>query len=269
MNTSTDKKKRTIILAILAVLLLGTFGCSRGAETPIPTPTFTTVPTSAPTSAPTSTPITTPSATPAQPPTPTDTLAPTPTVAAVVLASGAGLRPGADTWWYPRQTLPAGTYLELIGYDPNFPDWVYVRTVDGASTGWVQIADLKINRELSDLPRTTPIPTLTPTPHTPPTPTLVAGCEGGPLWLDAWDVGKVRTSGGWTATVFVEGHGGDCVYTYAWEGEVKGGPMSGSMTFELSSAGYGTAIVGDVSVTSAGETVTVELFIKPPPDGGG
>jgi hypothetical protein len=260
MNTSTDNKKRTIILAVLTVLLLGTCGCSRGAKTPIPTLTSTAVLTSAPTS----TPITTPSATPTQPPTPTDTPTPTPAVAAVVLASSASLRPGADTWWYPRQTLPAGTYLELIGYDPNFPDWVYVRTVGGESSGWIQIADLKINRELSDLPRVTPVPTLTRTPHTPPlTPTLV-GCEGGPLRLDAWDVDKVRTSGGWTATVFVEGHGGDCVYTYAWEGEVKGGPMSGSMTFELSSAGYGTAIVGNVSVTSAGETVTVGLFIKPP-----
>jgi len=57
------------------------------------------------------------------------------------------------------------------------------------------------------------------------------------------------------------------MYTYAWEGEVRGGPMPGSMTFEVSSADRGTSIVGTVSVTSAGETVKKGLLIDTP--GGG
>jgi hypothetical protein len=91
-------------------------------------------------------------------------------------------------------------------------------------------------------------------------------CAGGPLRLDAWPVGKVRDrgGGGWTATIFVEGCGGDCQYTYAWERRVQGGPMSDSMTFEVKSASRGTAIVGEVSVTSGGQTVVVGLHISPP-----
>ncbi|MBL7065231.1 MAG: transglycosylase SLT domain-containing protein [Anaerolineae bacterium] len=254
----------------------------------------------------TPTPTATPDAIPTRRAVPTDALTPTHTIAAVVLAGGADLRAGADTWWDPRQTLPAGTNLELIGYDPNFPGWVYVRTVDGTSTGWVQTADLNVNLELSGLPRVTPIPTLTPTPRmpltptvtltptprmpltptvtltptprmpltptvtstpTPPTPpltpTLSAECEGGPLRLDAWDLGHVTTSTGWTVTIYVKGYGGDCSYTYAWDGEVKGEPTSGPMIFDVSSTIHGVVIVGTASVTSAGETVSVGLLIRP------
>jgi hypothetical protein len=87
-----------------------------------------------------------------------------------------------------------------------------------------------------------------------------AACEGGPLRLDAWPVAKVCHAGGWTATIFVAGHGGDCLYTYGWEDQEKGGPTPGSMTFEVSSAGFG-AIVGEASVTSAGQTQLVGLYI--------
>jgi len=237
------------------------------------TPTSTVVPTPTPTPIPT----TTPSAALNQPPTPTDTPIPTTTpsaaptqssapkttITAVVSADGAGLHPFADAWWRPSQTLPAGTVLELIGYDPSFSKWVYVRIVDGASTGWIQTVDLKIDREFRGLPRVLPLSTLTLTSHTSPiTPTLSTECEGGPLRLDSWDVGKVRTEHGWMATIFVEGHGGDCVYTYGWEGETKGGPMSGPMTFEVSAKNCASAIVGTVSVTSAGETVKIGLHIK-------
>ncbi|HUX77835.1 MAG TPA: PA14 domain-containing protein, partial [Anaerolineae bacterium] len=90
-------------------------------------------------------------------------------------------------------------------------------------------------------------------------------CAGGPLRLDAWPVGRDCGGGGWTATIFVEGRGGDCQYTYAWERQVRGGPTPNSMTFELKSASRGTAIVGKASVTSAGQTVTVGLHIPPPP----
>jgi hypothetical protein len=98
-----------------------------------------------------------------------------------------------------------------------------------------------------------------------PTPAFRSdACAGGPLRLDAWPVGRACIAGGgWAATVFVEGHGGDCWYTYAWERQVQGGPMSSSTTFELKSASRGTAIVGEASVTSAGQTVVVGLYIPP------
>jgi hypothetical protein len=123
-------------------------------------------------------------------------------------------------------------------------------------SGWVQIADLEINRELADLPQITPIPTLTPG-----TAPATGTCAPGPLELDAWPVGTTCVSGGWTATIFVEGRGGNCTYTYAWEGIVQAGPMSGSTTFDISGGG---AIAGTVSVTSGGETVTKGLYIPAP-----
>jgi hypothetical protein len=235
--------------------------------TPIPTATSIPVPPS-PTVTPTPPPPTvTPTPLPVQPATPTPTPSSTPIAPARVSADGAEIRPGADMWWYPHQTLPGETGLELRGYDPDFPDWVYVQTTDGASSGWVQITDLELNQDLTNLPRITPAPTLTPTPPTPsPTPTPVVECRGGPLRLSTWDVEKVHTTDGWTATIFAQGHGGNCLYTYAWEGENKGGPTPGPVTFEISHSDPNAVIVGTVSVTSAGETVTEGLFIRPADD---
>ena len=85
-------------------------------------------------------------------------------------------------------------------------------------------------------------------------------CPGGSLRLDAWSVEKTCTAVGWTATIFVKGHGGDCSYTYAWEREVQGRPTGGSMTFTVESAGDG-AIVGEATVTSGDQTAVVGLHI--------
>ncbi len=86
----------------------------------------------------------------------------------------------------------------------------------------------------------------------------------GPLRLDAWPVGSYCTGGGWVAKVFVEGFGGDGIYTYSWERHVQGGPTPNSMVFEVKSASRGIAIVGEVSVSSAGQTVKVGRHIPPP-----
>jgi hypothetical protein len=104
---------------------------------------------------------------------------------------------------------------------------------------------------------------VTPPNVLPPVSPPVA-CEGGPLRLDAWPVAQTCTVGGWVATIFVQGHGGDCRYTYSWENQVKGGPASNAMTFQVSSAGWNTAIVGGASVSSAGQTTEVELYVPHP-----
>ncbi len=98
-----------------------------------------------------------------------------------------------------------------------------------------------------------------PTTPAPAAPTI---CEGGPLRIEAWPVDRVRIPGGWKATIYVKGYGGDCQYTYYWEGQVKGGPTPGSMTFDLKSTGG--AMVGTVSVTSAGQTAKFGLYVHPP-----
>jgi hypothetical protein len=94
-------------------------------------------------------------------------------------------------------------------------------------------------------------------------PAAPSGCAGGPLRLEAWPVDRVKAPGGWKATVFAKGYGGDCRYTYAWEGQVKAGPTPNATTFELMHRNGG-AIVGEVSVTSAGQRAKVGLYIRPP-----
>ncbi len=89
-------------------------------------------------------------------------------------------------------------------------------------------------------------------------------CTGGPLWFDAWPVAAVCADGGWYATIFVQGHGGSCRYTYGWEGEVQGGPTAGAVTFNVYSADRNTAIVGRVFVTSGGQTRSRGLFVRHP-----
>jgi hypothetical protein len=205
---------------------------------------------------------------PTRSPTPTNTPTPRRAGTAIVPAGGVALRPGAAIWWYPTQTLSAGTELTLSGYDSDFPDWVYVRTVDGASTGWVQIEGLNIKHEneLSGLPRVTPVPTLTPTPYIAPTstPTAPVACQGGPLQIEAWDLEKSNLGHGWTTTIYIQGRGGDCMYTYAWDGEIKGGPMPGPITFGITAPDRLGTIMGTASVTSTGQTAKVKLFIRPP-----
>lgn len=110
------------------------------------------------------------------------------------------------------------------------------------------------------------VPTPTPSLTTTQTITQAVECAGGPLQLNAWHLNKEWTSDGWMATIFLQGHGGDCMYTYTWEGEVKGGPTPGPITFEIYRTDPQALIMGTASVTSAGEVVEVGLFLKPTGD---
>jgi hypothetical protein len=71
---------------------------------------------------------------------------------------------------------------------------------------------------------------------------------------------------GWTVTIFAEGHGGDCHYTYSWniEEEIQGVVVGGPITFEIHTPRRDSAIVGTVVVSSAGETVRVPLYVPSP-----
>jgi hypothetical protein len=108
-----------------------------------------------------------------------------------------------------------------------------------------------------------PIAVPSPTPSPAPRP---AACLGGPLQIEAWPASTTCLSGGrWAATIHVRGYGGDCRYVYAWDGQTKGGPTSGSLTFELRSATRG-AMVGTASVTSAGQMAKTGLYVRLPAD---
>jgi hypothetical protein len=106
--------------------------------------------------------------------------------------------------------------------------------------------------------------TVVAAPSMVPVTSVLPSKAGGPFRLDAWPVGSYCTAGGWVAKIFVEGHGGDGLYTYAWDGKKMGGPTSRSLVFEVESAGWSTAIVGGATATSGGKTVEVELFVPHP-----
>lgn len=138
----------------------------------------------------------------------------------------------------------------------------------------------------------TPFPTKTPAPKaTPAPPTVVETvapvdaqpseatemaeveadsslppCAGGDFWGEAWYFERQNTAAGWKATVYATGHGGDCRYTYAWktEDDVRGGPVSGPLTFEVTSPHRNGNIIGSVLITSGDETISVGLYIPSP-----
>lgn len=111
------------------------------------------------------------------------------------------------------------------------------------------------------------VPTATPLPD----PSLPY-CPGGALRVDAWPLerdftlGDENTPEGWKARIFVEGHGGDCVYTYAWNGpeDVRAANVRGPITFEVTSDRRDSVILGTVVVMSGGDVQRVGMYIHPP-----
>ena len=96
----------------------------------------------------------------------------------------------------------------------------------------------------------------------PSQPVTAAACEGGPLRLEAWPLDRSWIPGGWRVTIYAKARGGDCRYVYAWERKELDGPTSGSTTFEVETRQG--AMVGEVSVTSAGQSAKVGLYVRPP-----
>ena len=62
----------------------------------------------------------------------------------------------------------------------------------------------------------------------------------------------------------MQGYGGDCLFSYGWEGETRGERTGQGMIIEVDSLSYGTAIVGTASLTSAGQTIGQGLHVRPP-----
>lgn len=158
-------------------------------------------------------------------------------------------------------------YWREMDFERHYLNWTYLQGVHTFKVEYYErVGNARVRFWWEQGPPNAPLPGAPPPPVSGEpvpgegAPTGPVTCEGGPLRLDAWPVNKVCTGGGWTATVFVEGHGGDCQYTYAWERQVRGGPMSNAMTLDVKSAGPG-AIVGEASVTSGGQTAVVGLYI--------
>jgi hypothetical protein len=150
-------------------------------------------------------------------------------------------QPIINAWYAMRGTrtgyvtLPAGSHSVRVEYFER-----------------LQAAMVRLDWQLIDA--VAPTPVISP---------VLGGCAGGPLRLEAWPADSECVAGGWRAIIYARGYGGDCRYTYAWERQVKAGPTSNAVTFELTNRNRG-AMVGEVSVTSAGQTARVGLYIRPP-----
>jgi len=139
---------------------------------------------------------------------------------------------------------------------------VCYRTDEGRY-GYIRFTDVSDEGITLDLKTFESAEAYAPTPGAQPT-TVAAPemCEGGELWLDVWPVAIAcePNSQRWTATIFVEGHGANCIYTYMWQGEVQAGPVVGSMTFDVQSEG-GT-IIGTASVSSGEQVAQGPVYVE-------
>jgi len=84
-----------------------------------------------------------------------------------------------------------------------------------------------------------------------------------PLKMDLWDISGRCSEGKWYKTVYIQGQGGDGVYTYYWNGKKVAGPTSEAYSFEVESVegamiGTGKVVSGD------GQVVERKLYIRPP-----
>ena len=83
--------------------------------------------------------------------------------------------------------------------------------------------------------------------------------------MDLWDLPDTeKCEGGvWYKSVFIQGHGGNGVYTYYWNGEKLVGPTGERYTFEVHSTGG--AIIGTGKVISGdGQQIERDLYVRAP-----
>ncbi len=229
-----------------------------------PTPSLTPVPSPSSTSTPTDTPI--PSATPTLTPkpspsdTPTPSTVPTPTFGVgseAVALRNAYVFPTTDSNSTPLTLVHAG---ESVIVQAHYGDWLQVRT-DGNVTGWVyQPGWFEIAGDISVLPTAIP-PQLALS-----TSTVASTCAGGELTLTLYsDPGSEQCvpGGRWSVNLHFIAHGGNCVYTFFWEGLSVAGPTTANEYIYTVTWGN-AALVGTGAVESGGVTVRQELFVPKP-----
>jgi len=239
------------------------------SPSPTPTPTPTQTPSPIPTStatvtqppSPTATPTPSPTCTMTPPPTftPTPTLSPTPASPALATAiQGSSIFAEPDANSQVLGSVRAGESVPVLGRS-RYGKWFYVRAGQGLEGfvyaprfDWKGSYDSLPVKESGDAttPVTTPSTTLTPYP---------------PLEIQLWDIAGTEqcSDAMWSKLVYINGRGGDGVYTYYWNDELLAGPTNGSYTHKMHTTGG--AIVGTGKVVSGdGQVAGKELWITVP-----
>ena len=216
-------------------------------DTPAPTDTAVPTETTSPTHTPTNEPV----------PIESSNETPQPTATSDGLATilvGSSLFTAPDSGSVEVAIVSADEKVTPIGRSAN-SNWLYVRNADG-DEGFIFGDRLEWLGEVAELP----VKSGTAVVAT-PRPTRIET----PLVLNLWELpDTVRCGSGetWFQRIFIEGKGGNGVYTYYWNDVRVGGPMSGSFTFERT--GGAGPIIGTGKVTSGSQTQTFELFLPNP-----
>jgi hypothetical protein len=275
------------IALILLILLVAAIsrGCGGISVPPTDTPTWTPLPTAmptlapspsaTPTHAPSPTPTATPTLTPSPTLTPTWTASPTATVALAVtltptptptptatLPAPATAIQGSSIYAAPASNsqvlggISVGERVPVLGRSA-VGQWFYVRDDQGVE-GFVYAPRFGWPGDYESLPvvasPVTPPPTVYTTPSGPPYPALE---------MDLWDISGRCSGGKWYKSVYIQGHGGNGVYTYYWNGKRVAGPTSEDYSFEVES--MGGAMIGTGKVVSGdGQVVERKLYIRAP-----
>jgi serine/threonine protein kinase len=244
-------------IVIVIVLLIGLAEFLPGVLTPVLPPAVTPTQPASPTTTPppvptTAVPVSTPTPLPPDTPVPAT---PTPPgvggIATVLQPSTIYAQPGTNS--AELAYIQPGEQVAVSGRSTS-GNWFYVLNNNGAE-GYVAKDRLQWEGNPENLPvmtspgtggaitpGSTPIAARSPTPRTP--------VEG--LTLDLWPLpwtAKCLPDGTWTMSIFMSGHGANGVYTYYWNGDRKGGPMSTDYTFVITGTtgqqGAGRVVSGD------------------------
>lgn len=225
-------------------------GLAALVPTPIPTPTPTPAPTQMPSPKPASTqmpsPTPTPTSTPSQPPPSSDT---------ATAIQGASIYTAPDVNSQVLGGISQGQTVPVLGCSAN-GNWLYVRNAQNVE-GFAYGARFAWTGNCASFPVKTPLATVPPE-----TPVVTPGYP--PLVINLWLLDGTCQEGVWSRYVFIEGKGGNGVYTYYWQGEKLAGPMTGSYSFAVSSTSGG-AVVGTGKVVSGdGQVVEQGLYVQSP-----
>jgi len=254
-TTPTSTAPPPATTAVLPVISTATL-----TQTPTPTPTITTSPPTAvaPTATSTATPTRTPTPTPTTPtPTPTPavpTSLPTPSNLATAI-QGASIYAAPNVNSQTLGSVSRGEQVTVLGRSA-VGEWYYVRDDQGVE-GFVYVGRFEWPGDYESLPVKGPV-SVTPATRVSSTPQTL-------LQMDLWDLPDTeKCEGGvWYKSVFIQGHGGNGVYTYYWNGEKLVGPTGERYTFEVHSTGG--AIIGTGKVVSGdGQQIERDLYVRAP-----
>jgi hypothetical protein len=208
----------------------------------------------------------TPTLRPAETVPPTPTLRPTETVPPTLspISNVATARQSASIYGVDSRELAvvqSGEQVTISGRSGTI--WFYVRNSKGVE-GFVSASRLEWSGDMQLLPdKQFVYMTLRPTETV--TPTAVPG-SGGALWMDLWPLDNIRRCEGdkWYKGMYIEGHGGNGVYTYYWDKQaVACLSLTPGCTFEVSNVVglfFGTFKV----VSGDGQQVEQTVIVSPP-----